>query len=135
MGGFIQVIGSTKRKYGNDIYKKHYAQLNSDITFQPEYDEFALVSLDALTYAFALCGAVLCVGVVSFMVEWRAIIAKGCERAKVIVGDFLIRKVEGFRGIWVCLSLERKNSSVHIFRNDHVHKLCSKLKNKNNSMT
>ncbi|OXA45068.1 hypothetical protein Fcan01_19980 [Folsomia candida] len=93
------------RKYGNETFKKFYTQINSDVTIQPEFDEFVLVSLEALKYAFALCGAILWVGVVSFVVERRAIIVKIFKRVKAISGNFLTRRVKGF-GKWlkICVS-------------------------------
>lgn len=89
------------RKYGEQVYKKYYAQINSGIEFKPEFDELGLVSLEALKYAFALCGTILCASVLIYVVEWSVEIVKIFETVKAIVCDFLTREVESFRNICI----------------------------------
>lgn len=82
------------RKYGDEMFKKYHAQINSAIQFQPEFDEYALVCLEALKYAFAICAAVLWAAAISFVVEMRAEIVKIFETVKATASDFLTKVVQ-----------------------------------------
>ncbi len=60
---------SKVKAYGEKMYKRHYTQVNGGIQFKPEFHECMPVSGNALKYAFAISGALLCVGAIIFGVE------------------------------------------------------------------
>lgn len=50
------------RIYGRKVYKKYFAQVNSNVQFQQDFHDCIPVSVKALRYIFALCAVLLSVG-------------------------------------------------------------------------